>query len=63
MTSEGLLTEPQEGSVAGGTWITVTLDGECSALVNSCQVYIKVMEKQVCSETCGRNDKSSVPVT
>ncbi|XP_042688670.1 fibrocystin isoform X6 [Centrocercus urophasianus] len=30
VTSEGLLTEPQEGSVAGGTWITVTLDDSAS---------------------------------
>ncbi|XP_030304276.1 fibrocystin [Calypte anna] len=30
VTATGLLIEPREGSVAGGTWITVSLDGSAS---------------------------------
>ncbi|XP_054677399.1 fibrocystin isoform X8 [Grus americana] len=30
VTATGLLIKPQEGSVAGGTWITITLDGSTS---------------------------------
>ncbi|NXJ66569.1 PKHD1 protein, partial [Rostratula benghalensis] len=30
VTATGLLIEPREGSVAGGTWITITLDGSTS---------------------------------
>nr|XP_009489070.1 PREDICTED: fibrocystin-like [Pelecanus crispus] len=30
VTATGLLIKPREGSVAGGTWITITLDGSTS---------------------------------
>ncbi|NXU49945.1 PKHD1 protein, partial [Turnix velox] len=30
VTATGLLTEPREGSIAGGTWITITLDDSTS---------------------------------
>ncbi|XP_027664450.2 fibrocystin isoform X1 [Falco cherrug] len=35
VTAMGLLIKPQEGSVAGGTWITVTLDGSTSHQLES----------------------------
>ncbi|XP_030346033.1 fibrocystin isoform X2 [Strigops habroptila] len=48
VTATGLLVKPQEGSVAGGTWITITLDGsrshqlECvsSASVSQLEVFL-----------------------
>ncbi|XP_053794338.1 fibrocystin [Vidua chalybeata] len=34
-TASGSLVKPQEGSIAGGTWITITLDGSTSHQVES----------------------------
>ncbi|XP_063009216.1 fibrocystin [Melospiza melodia melodia] len=34
-TASGSLVKPQEGSIAGGTWITITLDGSASHQVES----------------------------
>ncbi|XP_074717461.1 fibrocystin [Strix uralensis] len=35
VTATGLLLKPREGSVAGGTWITITLDGSTSRQLES----------------------------